>query len=68
VLERFNFYDVYAYLIPGLVLMGLAWLPYMVLGAPLPEGAVSEALVVVATAYVVGHVLHTFAKDLWGGS
>lgn len=43
-LDRFNFFDVYAYLLPGAVAIALAWLPYVLLGADLPSGAVSGAL------------------------
>jgi len=64
-LERFNFYDIYAYLLPGLTILGLAWLPYLVLGGTLPTGGLSEGLVVVIVAYASGHVLQTFAKELW---
>jgi hypothetical protein len=65
VLERFNFFDVYAYLLPGLAVIGLAWVPYVLLGATLPTSALTGALALVAVAYVAGHALQTFAKDFW---
>ncbi len=64
-LDRFNFFDIYAYLFPGAVAIALTWLPYVLLGAALPTGALSGALVILGVAYVAGHVLQTFAKDLW---
>lgn len=64
-LERFNFYDIYAYLLPGLTVLGLAWLPYFVLGGTLPKAGLAEGFVVVVVAYAAGHVLQTFAKELW---
>jgi hypothetical protein len=67
-LERFNFYDIYAYLIPGFVVLGLWWLPYFLSGGSLPEGSISEGLAIVAVAYMAGHVLQTFAKELWSSS
>lgn len=64
-LDRFNFFDIYAYLLPGAVAIALAWLPYVLLGADLPSGAVSGALALIGAAYVAGHALQTLAKDLW---
>lgn len=67
-LDRFNFFDVYAYLLPGAVAIALAWLPYVLLGADLPSGAVSGALALLGAAYMAGHALQTLASDLWASN
>ena len=59
--ERFNFYDVYGYLIPGFVLIGFLWLPFGVLLGKWPSMSFGDALGGLVAAYVVGHVLATVA-------
>jgi hypothetical protein len=61
VIERFNFYDVYGYLLPGLALLGLAWLPFAILRHKWPENELLSAVVVLAIGYVLGHVLQSVA-------
>ena len=56
-IERFNFYDVYGYLLPGVLLLGLVWFPIGLTTAALPSAAWSSAVVALALAYVVGHLL-----------
>ena len=60
-IERFNFYDVYGYLLPGLALLGLVWLPFLILKHKWPENELLSAVVVLAIGYVVGHVLQNVA-------
>jgi hypothetical protein len=62
-IERFNFYDVYGYFIPGIVVLLTLGLPFA-LGFHLAiEGGEWTALVIgVLTAYLVGHVLQTMAS------
>ena len=60
-IERFNFYDVYGYLLPGLALLGLAWLPFAVIKHKWPENELLSAVAVLAIGYVVGHVLQSVA-------
>jgi hypothetical protein len=61
VIERFNFYDVYGYLLPGLVLLGYGWLPFLILEKKWPENQLLSAVVVLAIGYIVGHVLQNVA-------
>jgi len=56
--NRFNFYDVYAYLIPGAALLVLLFAPLLDLVSVDVEGAV----VGVVGAYVVGFVLQNSAR------
>lgn len=62
--ERFNFYDVYVYLIPGLTLLGLAWLPYGAFASAWPEAALLSTVAVLFAGYVLGHLLSEAARRL----
>lgn len=63
--EKFNFYDIYGYLVPGGTLLALLWLPF---AASVPKwpavsawaGAVVAAMSI-AAAYVAGHLVQTLA-------
>lgn len=60
-IERFNFYDVYGYLIPGIVLVLCVGLPFL-LSDRLPElNEWSVLLVGVVVAYLAGHIIQTMA-------
>ena len=61
-IERFNFYDVYGYLLPGVLLFSLAWIPMGVLTSIWPPAELSSAVLVLALAYVVGHILHSLSE------
>lgn len=56
-IERFNFYDVYGYFVPGFSLLGLIWVPYGILKHSWPATELGSALVGVVFAYIVGHIL-----------
>jgi hypothetical protein len=57
-LQRFNFFDVYAYFIPGVALIALIWLPFGVVRGRWPTGDFSSGLLLLVAAYIVGHVLY----------
>lgn len=56
-IERFNFYDVYGYLLPGFALIGLVWVPFGLLSGTLPKNELLSAVGVLAFGYVLGHLL-----------
>jgi hypothetical protein len=56
-IERFNFYDVYGYLLPGLAVIGLAWLPFVLLSHTWPANELLSAVALLAFGYVLGHLL-----------
>ena len=63
-MDRFNFYDVYGYLLPGLVTLGLFALPFrIVAGFQLPSEW-SGTFVALVVGYVVGHVLQNLASPV----
>jgi hypothetical protein len=59
--ERFNFYDIYGYLLPGLLLFALFWLPFGLGGQGWPNEEVSKALLLLFAAYIAGHLLQSLA-------
>jgi hypothetical protein len=60
-IAKFNFYDVYGYFLPGLVLLTLLWLPFGMAYGRWPSGELVTALMAIPLAYVAGHVLQIFA-------
>jgi hypothetical protein len=64
VIKQFNFYDIYGYLLPGMLLLGLFWLPVGVLTQTWPDQDLSKALFLAGLAYIVGHVLYSIAKTV----
>lgn len=61
-IERFNFYDVYGYLIPGFVWLMLLALPFHLLIGFGALGA-AELTAALVLAYAVGHILSGLARD-----
>src|SRR5258706_16436134 len=61
-IDRFNFYDVYGYLLPGLALVALLGLPGVMIAGKLPSSELVSALAAVAAAYVIGQLAHAFAR------
>ncbi|HSS98654.1 MAG TPA: hypothetical protein VLK33_16585 [Terriglobales bacterium] len=60
-IERFNFYDIYGYLLPGSVLVGLLWLPFGIIQQAWPAPELATTVLVLGFCYVIGHVLQTIA-------
>jgi hypothetical protein len=65
-IEKFNFYDIYGYLLPGLVLSALLGLPFGLVQHSWKISdlsSLSSAVAVLAFAYVLGHLLQTVAVN-----
>jgi hypothetical protein len=62
-IQNLNFYDIYGYLIPGLTLSILIWLPAGLIERCWPTVDWASALVAVVIAYVVGHVVSVLALN-----
>lgn len=56
-IEKFNFYDVYGYFLPGLALIAALWLPFGLVAHVWPTGDWGSALLTVALAYFLGHLM-----------
>lgn len=62
-IERFNFFDIYGYLIPGGVTMLVVVLPLVLIGrVELPSSEWPLLIVGVLVAYLIGHLLQTMAS------
>jgi hypothetical protein len=63
VIKQFNFYDIYGYLLPGILILGLFWLPVGVLTQKWPDQDISKALFLAALAYIVGHIVQMVSSS-----
>ncbi|MEK6375715.1 MAG: hypothetical protein AABO58_23805 [Acidobacteriota bacterium] len=63
-IERLNFYDLYGYLIPGAVLIGVIWLPFAVAFGWYPPADFGGAVLALIGAYVAGHILQAIATNV----
>lgn len=62
-IERFNFYDVYGYLLPGLVLTALLGLPFWIAGRLTPPAQFASAALAIVIGYVLGHFVQRFGES-----
>jgi hypothetical protein len=62
--ERFNFYDIYGYLLPGLVLLVIFWFPLGLAGQGWPNQEVSKAFFILFSGYISGHLLQSLAEAI----
>jgi len=63
-IEKFNFYDIYGYLLPGAVALLLFWLPIGLAQHKLPSGDWTSALLAAVLAYITGVLLQTCVGKL----
>jgi hypothetical protein len=63
-IEKFNFYDIYGYFLPGAVVLLLFWLPIGMARHKWPSGDWTSALLGAVLAYVAGILLQTFADKV----
>ena len=60
-IDKFNFYDIYGYFVPGLALLAVLWLPFGLLKDQWPSADWGSAIVGVVAAYLLGHLLQAVA-------
>jgi hypothetical protein len=63
VIERLNFYDLYGYLLPGVVLTAAAWAPFGLSGCGWPSPQLSSAILALVFGYVLGTRLHEISRE-----
>jgi hypothetical protein len=56
-IDKFNFYDIYGYFLPGLALLGVLWLPFGITRKYWPAGDWGSTIIAVVLAYLVGHLM-----------
>src|SRR5690242_14645510 len=62
-IEKFNFYDLYGYFLPGAAFLAILWLPYGLVKDAWPPSDWSSAVIVAAIAYFLGHLLQNIATN-----
>lgn len=60
--ERFNFYDIYGYLLPGGLVLALLWLPFGLLLGQWPPADWGSAVLALGLAYIAGHLLYALSE------
>jgi hypothetical protein len=60
-IEKFNFYDVYGYFLPGFALLALIWAPFGIITHQWPSLALASAVAAIILAYIVGHLIQIIA-------
>jgi hypothetical protein len=69
VIEKFNFYDVYGYFVPGAAFVAILWLPFGLVKHTWPSGTWSGAIIAAVLAYIIGHLVQSLATNAlpsWG--
>lgn len=61
-IERFNFYDLYGYLLPGSTLLTLALVPSALSKWELPNAEWGSAIAFLILSYLTGHILQAVAR------
>lgn len=62
-IDRFNFYDVYGYLLPGMGLLLALGAPFVLAGGREVDVEVSAAIVGSVVAYFAGHLLQAVSRE-----
>ena len=62
-IEKFNFYDVYGYFVPGAAFIAILWLPFGLVRHFWPSSTWSGAIIAAVLAYIVGHLIQSVATN-----
>jgi hypothetical protein len=62
-IEKFNFYDIYGYFLPGVAFLAILWTPFGLVKEKWPSSDWSSALVAAAIAYFLGHLLQNIVTN-----
>jgi hypothetical protein len=62
-IEKFNFYDIYGYFLPGAAFLAILWTPFGLVKDAWPSGDLSSALIAAAIAYILGHLLQNIVTN-----
>ncbi len=62
-IEKFNFYDVYGYFVPGAAFLAVLWIPFGLVKHNWPSSTWTEAIIAAVLAYIVGHLLQSLATN-----
>jgi len=62
-IDKFNFYDIYGYFLPGAAFLAVLWIPFGLVRHSWPSSDWSSALVTAVFAYIVGHLMQSVATN-----
>lgn len=62
-IEKFNFYDVYGYFVPGAAFLAVLCIPFGLVRHKWPSSTWTEAIVAAVLAYIIGHLLQSIATN-----
>jgi len=62
-IEKFNFYDVYGYFLPGAAFLAILWIPFGLVKSFWPSSTWSSAIIAAAFAYILGHLVQSIATN-----
>src|SRR4051794_30243139 len=62
-IEKFNFYDIYGYFLPGVAFLAILWVPFGLVKGAWPSSDWSSALIAAAIAYFLGHLLQNVVTN-----
>lgn len=60
-IKQFNFYDIYGYVFPGLLLVALLWFPVGLICQSWPEKDIESAAFLTVAAYIAGFFMQSIA-------
>jgi hypothetical protein len=62
-IEKFNFYDIYGYFLPGAVFLAILWMPFGLIKNSWPSSNWSSAIIAAVFAYILGHLTQSIATN-----
>lgn len=62
-IDKFNFYDIYGYFLPGAAFLAVLWIPFGLVRNSWPSHDWSSALIAAVFAYIVGHLMQSVATN-----
>jgi hypothetical protein len=62
-IDKFNFYDIYGYFLPGAAFLAVLWIPFGLVRHSWPYSEWSSALIAAVFAYIVGHLIQSVATN-----
>jgi hypothetical protein len=62
-IDKFNFYDIYGYVLPGAAFLAALWIPFGLVRHSWPSSEWSSALIAAVFAYIVGHLIQSVATN-----
>jgi hypothetical protein len=62
-IEKFNFYDIYGYFVPGAAFLAILCIPFGLIRHAWPSSTWSSAIIAAILAYILGHVVQSIATN-----